>query len=64
MSAAATKARYGQATHLATVRGHRDIPVHKEGRFWVCAYQVDYGLFWASADVTDLRPIPDVDDLA
>lgn len=44
-------------TDLATVRGHHDIPVRKEGRYWVCAIQVDYGYYWSKSDVSDVRPI-------
>ena len=45
-------------SHLATVRGHLDIPVRREGRYWVCAVQVDYGYWWAPSDVRDVRPLP------
>ncbi|GAA1435841.1 hypothetical protein GCM10009616_33970 [Microlunatus lacustris] len=44
-------------THLATVRGHRDVPVRRDGRFWVCAVQIDHGYYWSGREVQDARPI-------
>lgn len=41
--------------YLATVRGHCDIPVRKEGAYFVCRYEVDYGLWWGKRDVRDIR---------
>jgi hypothetical protein len=45
-------------THTATIRGHvRNVPVRKDGHYWWCAYEVDYGIVWGPRDVTDVRPI-------
>lgn len=42
---------------LATVRGHRDIPVRKDGYYFVCRYEVAGGLWWGKRDVTDVRRV-------
>ena len=39
------------------VRGRRDVPVRRDGRFWVCAVQIDYGYYWSAREVQDARPI-------
>ncbi len=50
-----TPSRY---PYLISVRGGRPVPARKEGRSFVCAYQVFLGLWWSPREVRVLEYDP------
>jgi len=50
-----TPSRY---PYLISVRGGRPVPARKDGPYYVCAYQVFLGLWWAPREVRVLEYDP------
>ena len=44
--------------YLISVRGSRPVAARRDGSYYVCAYQVQLGLWWAARDVTVLEYDP------
>ena len=48
----------GRYPYLISVRGGRPVPARKDGHYYVCAYQVSLGLWWAPREVRVLEYDP------
>jgi hypothetical protein len=65
MTTPAKPAAAGGYTHTATIvwEGNRrpihNVPVRRDGRYWVSKHPVHLAMWHAPSDVSNLRPIPE-----